>query len=663
MIAHLERFLHKNNNVIESITELNNNEEFNDDVLTQFQNVDIHGTVDFNPAASSTIKDFGGMHSCKPLAVVKAAVSDDIASIIKLASNSHHHITVAARGNNHSINGQAMVNGGVIVDMKSMAKNSKTHVVVFQENGQTKSTSKNSKENQVMVFQESGHDMVNGEVFIDMKSTSKNSKKNQVMVFQESGQTMVNDGGFIDMKSTSKNSKTTQVTVFKESGQIMVNDGVESLGSITTPIFIDMTKSTSKNSKTQVSFFQKNGGGAAGYADVCGGAMWSEVLKDCIENYGLSPRSWTDYLDLTVGGTLSNAGVSGQAFRYGPQTENVTELEVVIGNGETVTCSRTLNSDLYFGVLGGLGQFGIITRARILLQHAPQMVRWLRVVYSEFNEFTKDAESLMTPGIEADSFDYIEGFMFVNSDDPVNGWATVPLDRQQRFDPTRLPGSAGPVLYCLEVALHYSNRDHCSKVDMVVDRLLKRLSFCDGLRFEVDLSYVDFLLRVKRAEQEARNNGIWDAPHPWLNMFISRNDIARFDRLVFKKLLTGGVGGPILVYPLLRHKWDARTSVVLPKGDDRDGGIFYLVALLRFSPPYPKGPPFEELVAQNREILSTCIRNELDFKLYLPHYELEEEWKQHFEDKWDTFVERKAKFDPKCILAPGQLIFRRNNQL
>jgi FAD/FMN-containing dehydrogenase len=44
------------------------------------------------------------------------------------------------------------------------------------------------------------------------------------------------------------------------------------------------------------------------------------------------------------------------------------------GKGEVVTCSETENPDLFFGVLGGLGQFGIITRARIALERAPKRV-------------------------------------------------------------------------------------------------------------------------------------------------------------------------------------------------------------------------------------------------------------------------------------------------
>ena len=66
------------------------------------------------------------------------------------------------------------------------------------------------------------------------------------------------------------------------------------------------------------------------YADVSGGELWINILHESLK-HGLAPKSWTDYLHLTVGGTLSNAGISGQAFRHGPQINNVYQLEVVTG--------------------------------------------------------------------------------------------------------------------------------------------------------------------------------------------------------------------------------------------------------------------------------------------------------------------------------------------
>ncbi|XAR57569.1 Cytokinin dehydrogenase [Bertholletia excelsa] len=489
--------------------------------------LELEGSIDYGSTGIAS-KDFGGMQVVKPLALIRPAGADDIARVVRAALRSSN-LTVAARGNGHSINGQAMSDGGLVIDMRST-------------------------EQAIQVVRIDDH---------------------------------------------------------------------------------------------------------LAYADVGGGALWAEVLERCVSDYGLAPRSWTDYLDLTVGGTLSNAGLSGQAFRYGPQTSNVTELEVVTGKGEIVVCSKTHNPNLFFGVLGGLGQFGIITRARILLQPAPHMVRWIRVVYAEFDEFARDAELLVSRP-EGESFDYVEGFVFVNSDDPVNGWPSVTLTADQVFDSAAIPRTAGPVLYCLEVVLHYPKLGHSSTVDTAADGMLQRLRYIERLKFQMDLSYTEFLLRVKRAEEQAKLNGIWDAPHPWLNLLVSKRDVAEFDRMVFKNMIKQGVGGPMLIYPMLRSKWDNRTSVVLPEGAGEE--IFYIVALLRFSPPYPKGPPFEELVAQNRQIINCCIDNGFDFKLYLPHYNSQQEWQQHFGDGWTRFVELKACYDPMAVLAPGQKIFSRKLQ-
>lgn len=74
--------------------------------------------------------------------------------------------------------------------------------------------------------------------------------------------------------------------------------------------------------------------GASPFVDAPGGELWINVLRETLK-YSLAPKSWTDYLHLTVGGTLSNAGVSGQTFRHGPQVSNVNQLEIVTGHKQT----------------------------------------------------------------------------------------------------------------------------------------------------------------------------------------------------------------------------------------------------------------------------------------------------------------------------------------
>jgi cytokinin dehydrogenase len=45
--------------------------------------------------------------------------------------------------------------------------------------------------------------------------------------------------------------------------------------------------------------------------------LWIDVLQATLKD-GFAPRSWTDYLSLSIDGTLSNAGISRQAFCMDP---------------------------------------------------------------------------------------------------------------------------------------------------------------------------------------------------------------------------------------------------------------------------------------------------------------------------------------------------------
>ncbi|XP_010242232.1 PREDICTED: cytokinin dehydrogenase 3 isoform X2 [Nelumbo nucifera] len=378
------------------------------------------------------------------------------------------------------------------------------------------------------------------------------------------------------------------------------------------------------------------------YADVGCEQLWVDVLHATLE-HGLAPRSWTDYLYLTVGGTLSNAGISGQSFRHGPQISNVYEMDVVTGRGELVTCSPQTNSELFYAVLGGLGQFGIITRARIALEPAPTKVRWVRLLYHDFIAFTRDQEHLISfnngsEGIKG--LDYVEGSLVMNQS-PANNWRSSFFSPDDHSRIISLANEHG-ILYSLEVAKYYDD-----EVDGELEALLKGLSFIPDLIFAKDVSYIDFLNRVRSGELELQSQGLWDVPHPWLNLFVPKSRILDFDSGAFKGILrqNNKISGPILVYPMNRNKM----SAVIPEED-----IFYSIGLLLQS---SGTHDWEHLEEQNTEILRFCEKAGIKIKQYLPRYQTKAEWVNHFGPKWDTFKQRKTKFDPKAILSPGQGVF------
>lgn len=384
------------------------------------------------------------------------------------------------------------------------------------------------------------------------------------------------------------------------------------------------------------------------YVDVWGGELWIKVLIETLQ-YGLAPKSWTDYLYLSVGGTLSNAGISGQTFRHGPQISNVHQLDVVTGKGELLTCSEDANTELFHSVLGGLGQFGIITRARIALEPAPQRVRWIRVLYSDFSAFTRDQEFLISlhgkPASER--FDYVEGFVIVE-EGLINNWRSSFFSPSNPITFSSLKADGG-VIYCLEITKNYHEGDDERTVDQEIEGLLEKLDFIETSLFTTDVTYVDFLDRVHKGELKLRSKGLWEVPHPWLNLFVPKSRIADFDKGVFKGILGNTSTGPNLIYPMNSNNWDKRSSAVKPEEE-----VFYLVAFLRSA---VDSEMVEYLNNENQEILRFCYDEGIKVKQYLPHYTKQQEWKDHFADKWDQFYERKMQFDPGCILATGQRIF------
>lgn len=384
--------------------------------------------------------------------------------------------------------------------------------------------------------------------------------------------------------------------------------------------------------------------GASPYVDASGGDLWINVLHETLK-YGLAPKSWTDYLHLTVGGTLSNAGVSGQTFRHGPQISNVNELEIVTGRGDVVTCSPEQNSDLFHAALGGLGQFGVITRARIALEPAPQMVRWIRVLYFDFASFTEDQEMLISA---EKTFDYIEGFVIINRTGILNNWRSSfnPQDpvRASQFE------SDGKVLFCLEMTKNF-NPEEADIMEQEVNALLSQLRYIPPSLFHTDVTYMEFLNRVHSSEMKLRAKGMWEVPHPWLNLLIPRSTIHKFAREVFGKILKDSSNGPILLYPVNKSRWDNRTSVVTP-----DEEVFYLVGFLSSA----LGPhTVEHTLNLNSRIIEFSDKAGIGMKQYLPNYTTEPGWKVHFGARWDTFQQRKNTYDPLAILAPGQRIFQK----
>jgi FAD/FMN-containing dehydrogenase len=92
---------------------------------------------------------------------------------------------------------------------------------------------------------------------------------------------------------------------------------------------------------------------------VQGGAIWADVDREA-QRFGL----------VAPGGVVSDTGVAGLTLgggygwvrrKYGLASDSLVEAQVVTADGEVLTASEDENSDLYWALRGGGGNFGIVT--------------------------------------------------------------------------------------------------------------------------------------------------------------------------------------------------------------------------------------------------------------------------------------------------------------
>ena len=234
---------------------------------------------------------------------------------------------------------------------------------------------------------------------------------------------------------------------------------------------------------------------AAGSIEVGGGAQWRDIVAASLPA-GLVPPVLTNNLGVSVGGTLSVAGLGIASFREGCQGDNVLEMEVVTGAGEVVVCSATKERELFDAVRSGLGLCGVITRATLRLVPAKPKVRTWYLLYDDLPSLMKDARLLMTDGrggyLESWCVPCPQGFRKVDG---------VPTPFAQWFFPLQLSAEFAPDAPPEDRAM------------------LAGLAHYRQVHVE-DRSMGEFANRLEPLFELWKRGGYWANAHPWMEAVL-----------------------------------------------------------------------------------------------------------------------------------------------
>jgi FAD/FMN-containing dehydrogenase len=342
------------------------------------------------------------------------------------------------------------------------------------------------------------------------------------------------------------------------------------------------------------------------------GALWGEVAKISLAQERLPPVM-PDAMMLSVGGTLSAGGMGETGYRYGAQVDHVVVLDVVTGSGDLVTCSADRNSELFRMALAGLGQCGLIVRARLRLMQTLAHVVMRTLTYDDMEDFLTDQARLTQ----------VDGLSLLNG--------AITKDTQGRWQFALIAGN----------------------VVAKADEGDRPPAWMAGMRHKSAAAPVATPIWDYLNRRTARVNAAKVNPRPSPSIALTLPDSS------IRPFLTHLLSTPEASIGI----WFFEVSPKIPERHRQPlqkvpaGSMAYELRMQR-RPSAVDAPDHRAMLAANQALLPRVL--EADGKIYPPYAPIlsKTQWQQHYgSETWQRFAAAKKRFDPNGVLTPGAGIF------
>lgn len=141
--------------------------------------------------------------------------------------------------------------------------------------------------------------------------------------------------------------------------------------------------------------------------DVEGMTPYSTLVEESLK-HGVLPAVVPQLKSITIGGAVTGCGIESSSFRYGLVHETVQESDVLLSDGNVVTCTPTNNySDLFFGFPNSYGTLGYALRSKILAVPAKRFVSLTHIRHTRAADYFGDLQRWCDSDV-----DFVDGVVF-----------------------------------------------------------------------------------------------------------------------------------------------------------------------------------------------------------------------------------------------------------